>query len=155
MFFFVFKASQFGISTSLFTTICFNGLAVASSQPVQSRYLPVLSFYYLFSLIFLITSFAWFVGENVIRSNKYMPRFVAQFCELLRRVFKISDFKWNKAYLKNTMKVVNESKPSLHTETDKTNEFEENVATLNRFIFACLLFAMFTVNLVIMVYLGS
>ena len=57
---------------------------VSSDIPVQSSYLPLISLYFMFSMLFTLTAFVWFSLDYCCRYLAYLPRCVAVVARRLR-----------------------------------------------------------------------
>jgi hypothetical protein len=51
-------------------------IRVSSFIPIQSDYLPLISLYFFFSLLYTMISFIWFLVYEMIKSKKYQPKWL-------------------------------------------------------------------------------
>ena len=113
---------------------------VSSDIPIQSDYLPLISLYFSFGILYTFISFNWFIIANVYRTNNYLPKYFKMFAKCLKC--------FNEKMLKklaNKIEVNQENK----VETD------ELINLLNYFAFSCLFLAMFVSYLTIWIKISS
>ncbi len=60
---------------------------MSSQVPVQSKYIPPVMFYFIFSQIFTLLALAWFSADFALRTSNYIPGFMTWFGGLLRKLF--------------------------------------------------------------------
>jgi hypothetical protein len=101
--------TQINLVMTCFLTFSVNLIVISSEIPVQSDYLPVVSIYFLFSIIHSLTSIIWFTFISHCDRTNYLPMV----------------FEWitSKA-LKNKVK-----------EFDSKNELMNKLNILNRIVF--------------------
>jgi nicotinic acetylcholine receptor len=87
-------SSQFGLCITIFLTFSVTLVRVTNDTPVQSVSLTAISMFFIMSELIALTSFSWFVCENLMRNNSYIPRILLKFAKLLR---KIKRPEWTKA----------------------------------------------------------
>ena len=108
---------------------------VSSDLPIQSNYLPLISLYFSFGILYTFISFNWFIIANVYRTNNYLPKYLKMFAKCLKY--------FNQKMLKklaNKIEVNQENK----TKSSQENNMETDglINLLNYFAFSLFL-AMF------------
>jgi hypothetical protein len=73
--------SQAAVSISIFLTLSVISSRIASSMPIQSNNLPLISFYFLFSTFYAFISLVWFVQDNYFRTKKFFPKCLEKFLD--------------------------------------------------------------------------
>ena len=112
---------------------------VSSDIPIQSDYLPLISLYFFFGILYTFISFNWFIIANSYKTNNYLPKYLKAFAKCLKY---LSD----KISIKRIeVKMIQESK----VETD------ELINLLNYFAFSCLFLAMFISYLTIWIIIST
>ena len=76
-----------GLAATGFMTFAVYSLRIASDLPVQSLYLPKISWYFLTSISFSLISMFWFVYQNRCISKSEMPNWLTFLGEKLKRFF--------------------------------------------------------------------
>jgi hypothetical protein len=66
-------ASQINICLSIFLTFSIYSLRISGEIPVQSEYLPMVSVYFIVSVVFILLTLCWVVLENQLRAKLYLP----------------------------------------------------------------------------------
>ena len=61
--------------TSILTFSVYS-LRVSSDIPVQSEYLPIIGFYFIFAITFILIAFIWFIILNQFNEKKSIPRYM-------------------------------------------------------------------------------
>jgi hypothetical protein len=84
------QASQMNISMTVFLTFAVYSTRIVSEIPAQGDYLPRISLYFLFSLLFAAVTFGWFALDNVIRNEEYLPGWLEQALMQVRQFIKSS-----------------------------------------------------------------
>ncbi len=79
--FFMPFVSQAAVSISIFLTLSVISSRIASSMPIQSNNLPLISFYFLFSTFYAFISLVWFVQDNYFRTKKFFPKCLEKFLD--------------------------------------------------------------------------
>jgi hypothetical protein len=78
------SSSQFGLCITIFLTFSVTSVRVTADTPVQSVYITAISLYFILSELITLVVFLWFVSENLMRSNFYIPRPVLLLAKSLR-----------------------------------------------------------------------
>jgi hypothetical protein len=69
--------NQINICMTIFLTFSVYALKVSSEIPVQSEYLPMVSVYFIVSVVFILLTMCWCVLENHMRAKCYrVPRWL-------------------------------------------------------------------------------
>jgi hypothetical protein len=66
-----------------FLTYGIYSLRVASDLPVQSQYFPIISYYFLFSILYTLIIMIWFIIANQFLISKEIPYFFEKLANLL------------------------------------------------------------------------
>ncbi len=80
--------SQPNIAMTVFLTFAVYSSRIVSEIPAQGDYLPRITLYFLFSLVFSVFTFAWFVCENFMRNERYMPGWLEKALSQIRKALK-------------------------------------------------------------------
>ena len=109
---------------------------VSSDIPIQSDYLPLISLYFFFGILYTFISFSWFIIANVYRTNNYLPKYLKAFAKCLKY--------FNEKMLKKLANKIDVNQKN-KTELSQENKVEtdELINLLNYFAFSCLFLAMF------------
>ena len=128
------------LAFTTFLNMAIISVRVSNDIPIQSEYLPLITLYFVLSLLFTFISFAWFVYLEYLKSQKYLPAFTINFFLSLKRkiqfINKIKD-KQNK------------------TKSTGKNEIEETLAVLNNLVFFIIFIVMFSSFLSIWLIISS
>ena len=119
---------------------------VSNDIPIQSEYLPLITLYFLLSLLYAFISFAWFVYLEDVKSKKNSSQVLVKL--LL----------WIK--LKTTGKLIkvkpkNDPQQTLESEEKIKSEIEQTIVDLNHIAFMILFLAMFVSFLSIWLIISS
>ena len=108
---------------------------VSNDIPIQSEYLPLITLYFLLSLLYAFISFAWFVYLEDVKSKKNSSKILIKLLLWIK----------NKIIGKlNKVKSKNNSQQTLEMEADKLkNEIKQAIVALNYISFMIMLLAMF------------
>ena len=72
-------------------TFSIYSLRVSSDIPVQSEYLPIIGYYFIFAISFILVSFIWFITLNKFAEKKKMPQFLIKIAEAVRMLCCLND----------------------------------------------------------------
>lgn len=112
-----------------FLTFSVYALRLSNDLPTQSSFVPLISWYFIFSIILTLCSIAWFYLHNNFLGKGKMPSFIETFSRFLKNFFTCSF-----ACIKLPPEV-NKVKPAFENnaenlvsdlENDKPREFLEN-----------------------------
>ena len=108
---------------------------VSNDIPIQSEYLPLITLYFLLSLLYAFISYAWFVYFDDVKSKKNSSQVLIKLLLWIK----------NKIIGKlNKVKSKNNSQQTLEMEADKLkNEIKQAIVALNYISFMIMLLAMF------------
>ena len=113
---------------------------VSNDIPIQSEYLPLISLYFVFGILYTFISFNWFIVANVYRTGNYLPKYLKIFAKIIKYFHeKMTKKKANQIELTQENKV----------ETDGL------INLLNYFAFSCLFLAMFVSYLTIWIKIST
>ena len=110
---------------------------VSNDIPIQSEYLPLISLYFVFGILYTFISFNWFIVANVYRTGNYLPKYLKIFAKCLKYLF----VKMQRKKIANKIEVNQENKTELSQENNV--DTDELINLLNYFAFSCLFLAMF------------
>ena len=65
-------------------TFSIYSLRVSSDIPVQSEYLPIIGYYFIFAISFILVSFIWFITLNKFSEKKKLPKLLTKIAEAIR-----------------------------------------------------------------------
>lgn len=68
-------------------TFSIYSLRVSSDIPVQSEYLPIIGYYFIFAISFILVSFIWFITLNKFSEKKKLPKLLTKIAEAIRIIF--------------------------------------------------------------------
>ena len=119
---------------------------VSNDIPIQSEYLPLITLYFLLSLLYAFISYAWFVYFDDVKSKKNSSQVLVKL--LL----------WIK--LKTTGKLIkvkpkNDPQQTLESEEKLKSEIEQAIVDLNHIAFMIMFLAMFVSFLCIWLIISS
>ena len=119
---------------------------VSNDIPIQSEYLPLITLYFLLSLLYAFISYAWFVYFDDVKSKKNSSQVLVKL--LL----------WIK--LKTTGKLIkvkpkNDPQQTLESEEKIKSEIEQAIVDLNHIAFMIMFLAMFVSFLCIWLLISS
>ena len=119
---------------------------VSNDIPIQSEYLPLITLYFLLSLLYAFISYAWFVYFDDVKSKKNSSQVLVKL--LL----------WIK--LKTTGKLIkvkpkNDPQQTLESEEKLKSEIEQAIVILNHIAFMIMFLAMFVSILSIWLIISS
>ena len=107
---------------------------VSNDIPIQSEYLPLITLYFLLSLLYAFISYAWFVYFDDVKSKKNSSQVLVK---LLLWIKHKTTGKFNK------VKPKNDQQQSLECEEILKSEIEQPIVDLNRIAFIIMFLAMF------------
>jgi hypothetical protein len=100
--------SQIAIGMTIFLTLSVQSMNTSSAIPIQSEIVPAITLFYVFSSMFVLTSFGWFVLENYFRSRVYLPCVMRILARILIKghslIIRCLSIKWIKKYGVKTAK---------------------------------------------------
>ncbi len=67
---------QMSMCMSCFLTFSVYSLRISQDIPTQSEYLPMISLYFIASILFVLIAFAWFIIENYFKTNLFLPNWL-------------------------------------------------------------------------------
>ena len=79
--------SQIGLSITSVLTFSVYMLRISSEIPVQSEYLPIIGYYFIFVITFILIDFIWFIILNYFANIQHLPRFLVYYAVSLRNLF--------------------------------------------------------------------
>lgn len=72
-------SDQINLSITCFLTLTVNALIVQNDIPVQSDYIPYITYYLLISMTFPLLSIIWFITFEFIKDNQKLPKLISYF----------------------------------------------------------------------------
>ena len=85
--FFLPYSSQIDLSITSILTFSVYMLRISSDIPVQSEYLPIIGYYFIFVITFILIDFIWFIILNYFANIEHLPRYLAFYALSLRKLF--------------------------------------------------------------------
>ena len=79
--------SQIDLSITSVLTFSVYMLRISSEIPVQSEYLPIIGYYFIFVITFILIDFIWFIILNYFANIQHLPRFLVYYAVSLRNLF--------------------------------------------------------------------
>ena len=68
-------------------TFAVYSLRISADLPVQSKYMPKISWYFITSIAFNLSVMFWYVYRNRCITTSEIPKFLDTFCEYLKKMF--------------------------------------------------------------------
>lgn len=102
-----------------FLTFSVYSLRVSGDIPIQSEYVPLITLYFLFSTVFTLVAFLWFLLANHFKERSTMPNVLLNLTDFILRK---ADHLKSKA-IDKTLKI----KPDLKPTDNETNETDYNL----------------------------
>ena len=85
--FFLPYSSQIGLSITSILTFSVYMLRISSDIPVQSEYLPIIGYYFIFVITFIFIDFIWFIILNYLADIEQLPKYLNIYAVSLRKLF--------------------------------------------------------------------
>ena len=79
--------SQIDLSITSILTFSVYMLRISSDIPVQSEYLPIIGYYFIFVITFILIDFIWFIILNYFANIEHLPRYLVYYALSLRKLF--------------------------------------------------------------------
>jgi hypothetical protein len=159
-------------AVTTFLTYGVYSLRVSSDLPVQSQYFPVISYYFLFSILYTLLSLIWFVSANYYLTNK-LPKILSGLASILNKI-------WFWKYTSNQVAIIKiapvqsedmkplykcgkceecfvclAKKESDEAKKKKKDKTDHDLKILNEFIFSIMLFLFLITNLIIWLIIAT
>jgi hypothetical protein len=79
--------SQIDLSITSILTFSVYMLRISSEIPVQSEYLPIIGYYFIFVITFILIDFIWFIILNYFADTQQLPKYLKYYAISLRNLF--------------------------------------------------------------------
>lgn len=73
---------------------------VSSDIPLQSDYIPFIMIYYLFSTLFTLISFLWFITAEYYSKQTYLPNWMVKLAKIIKLIRDFLRRRLNKVILR-------------------------------------------------------
>jgi hypothetical protein len=76
-----------GLSMTSILTFSVYSVRVSSDIPAQSEYLPIIGYYFIFVITFILVDFLWFIVLNFFADTKHIPKYLRLYAANIRKLF--------------------------------------------------------------------
>ena len=110
---------------TIILTFSINSISILQQFPVQSEYMPTISFYFILSIFFTLISLLWFIFISYFSEKKYLPGFLLKAVGLMDKLISKINFGKKKQVTLNKYKVNEDESSQNSAETNQKSKVKD------------------------------